>query len=116
MAEGENTQFNGDGFGRQKFIVRALEPADYAAWTDRAPGGPTLDEPTYAILRRQSVLAEARSDLGLERSAEPIVMGLGASGIFDRILAKYHGGGNSGRKTAWGGTGLPSKTPERGSE
>ena len=116
VAEGENTQFNGDGFCRQKFTVRALEPADYAAWTQRAPGGPTLDEPTYAILRRQSVLAEARSDLGLEKSAEPIVMGLGASDIFDRILAKYHGGGKSGPKTAWGGTGLPSKTPERGSE
>ena len=31
-AEGENTQFNGNGFGRQKFTVRALAPKDYASW------------------------------------------------------------------------------------
>lgn len=106
-AEGENTQFNGTGFGRQKFTVRALDPADYAAWAATVPRGPTLDEATYAILRRQSVLADARVDLGLNRSAEPVVMSLGSSDVFDRIVAKYHSRGNAGATTAWGGTGKP---------
>ncbi len=105
VAEGENTQFNGNGFGRQKFTVRALEPDDYAAWVARGNSGLTLDEKTYAILRRRTVLADARSDLGLEKRAEPIVMMLGQPDTFERIVAKYHGGTSAG--AGWGGTGLP---------
>ena len=104
QAEGENTQFNGDGFGRQKFTVRALDPADYIVWTARGDNGPTLDEATYATLRRRTVLADARGDLGLEKSAEPIVMALGQQDMFGEIVAKYHGDGEAER---WGGTGLP---------
>ena len=103
-AEGENTQFNGDGFGRQKFTVRALEPADYETWTATRDSGLTLDENTYATLRRRTVLADARGDLGLEEEAEPIIMTLGRPDIFQQIVAKYHGGGGTER---WGGTGLP---------
>ncbi|MAY76402.1 MULTISPECIES: cytochrome c oxidase subunit II [Alphaproteobacteria] len=104
QAEGENTQFNGDGFGRQKFTVRALDPAEYIVWTARGDNGPTLDEATYATLRRRTVLADARGDLGLEKSAEPIVMVLGQQDMFGEIVAKYHGDGGAER---WGGTGLP---------
>ena len=102
-AEGENTQFNGDGFGRQKFTVRALQPEDYAIWVDRAEGGLALDESTYALLRQQTVLADARGDLGLEKSAEPIIMTLNQNDVFEQIVAKYHqpAGGR------WGGIGLP---------
>jgi len=113
-AEGENTQFNGTGFGRQKFIVRALDPADYANWASAASQELVLDEPTYAILRRQSVLAEARSELGLEKGAEPIVMGLGVDDLFDKIIAKYHHRGTGDRDSVLGGTGLPSDTAQEG--
>ena len=107
-AEGENTQFNGDGFGRQKFLVRALEPADYADWVASGAGGLTLDEPTYAILRRQTVLADARKDLGLEKTAQPLVMTLAQPDTFDQIVAKYRDDdGNPARKQSWGGTGRP---------
>ena len=108
-AEGENTQFNGTGFGRQKFTVRALDPADYAAWAAGGTGGLTLDEATYAILRRQSVLADARADLGLDKGAEPIAMTLGTPDVFDRIVAKYHDDdGDPARTRSWGGTGKPA--------
>lgn len=106
-AEGENTQFNGDGFGRQKFRVRALQPADYTSWVERARSGLTLDEATYATLRRQTVLADARSDLGLEKNAEPLVMTLSQNDIFQQIIAKYHQRGGQVSGERWGGTGLP---------
>ncbi|MEL7689431.1 cytochrome ubiquinol oxidase subunit II [Citromicrobium bathyomarinum] len=102
-AEGENTQFNGDGFGRQKFTVRALDRADYKSWKARSGGALTLDDNTYRILRRRTVLAEARGDLGLEKIAAPIVMTLGQPDIFQQIVAKYHGG----EAERLGGTGLP---------
>lgn len=106
-AEGENTQFNGSGFGRQKFTVRALAPSDFAVWLAEGARGPTLDERSYATLRRQSVLADARTDLGLEKSAEPILMTLGQEDAFQQIIAKYHGPGGSSSDGRWGGTGLP---------
>ncbi len=106
-AQGENTQFNGSGFGRQKFTVRALAPADYASWIARGRSGLVLDESTYATLRRRTVLADARSDLGLEKRAEPIVMTLGQRDIFRQIVAKYHQPGGASAGGRWGGTGLP---------
>ena len=74
--------------------------------------GLTLDEGTYATLRRQSVLADARSDLGLDKRAEPIVMTLGQQGIFEQIVAKYHGTAGA----SWGGTGLPQAKATGGGE
>ncbi len=110
-AEGENTQFNGSGFGRQKFKVRALDPDEFDRWLDGPDSGLTLDEATYATLRRQSVLADAKSDLGLERSTGPLVMSLGARDVFDRVIGKYHrtgNGENAADAEAWGGIGLPA--------
>ena len=106
-AEGENTQFNGNGFGRQKFTVRALDPADYDEWVARGQNGLTLDEGSYATLRRQTVLIDARNDLGLEQSVEPIFMSLGAPDIFQEVIAKYHKRGEGSEKARWGGTGRP---------
>ncbi|MXO67010.1 cytochrome c oxidase subunit II [Altericroceibacterium endophyticum] len=106
-AEGENTQFNGDGFGRQKFTVRALAPADYEAWVASSKDGLALDEETYATLRRRTVLADARGDLGLNKRAQPIIMALGQQDIFQQIVAKYHGSGNTAASERWGGIALP---------
>lgn len=106
-AEGENTQFNGNGFGRQKFTVRALAPDDFAAWIARGQDGLALDETTYEKLRRQTVLIDARGDLGLDKNAEPIFMSLGDSGIFRQIVMKYHQPGTATAGERWGGRGLP---------
>ncbi len=105
VAEGENTQFNGSGFGRQKFTLRALAPDDYASWAARGGSGLALNEETYGELRRRTVLADARVDLGLSKSAEPIIMTLGRKDIFRQIIAKYHSRGD--HAAGWGGTGLP---------
>ncbi|WMS41937.1 cytochrome ubiquinol oxidase subunit II [Acuticoccus sp. MNP-M23] len=114
-AEGENTQFNGNSFGRQKFTVRALEPDDYTAWVSKGGGELTLDEATYTTLRKRSVLADARTDLGLAKSAEPITMTLAQPDMFRRIVAKYHQPGGGAATRTWGGTGLPeSDLPEIG--
>ena len=113
VALGENTQFNGSGFGRQKFIVRAVAAKEYRAWLASAKDDPTLDEATYAILRRQSVLADARADLGLDRSARPLVMRLAEPAMFERIVAKYHHTGR-GAPEAWGGTGRPAASASGG--
>ena len=106
-AEGENTQFNGNGFGRQKFIVRALDPDAFAQWTAGAAGAPGLDAKTYAKLRNRSVLADARLDLGMTRNAQPILMTLGDPELFRHVVAKYHSGGVRNASQRYAGTGEP---------
>ncbi len=107
MAEGENTQFNGRGFGRQKFTVRAMPAADFARWAKAGRSTITLDEAAYAKLRRRSVLVDARRDLGLEASSEPIVMTVGQPDMFRQIVAKYHENERAGAAQGWGGTNNP---------
>jgi cytochrome o ubiquinol oxidase subunit II len=52
---GLSAHFSGDGFSDMHFDVRAMSPAQFAAWTDRTrSAGPPLDEPAYAALARQS--------------------------------------------------------------
>ena len=110
VAEGENTQFNGNGFGRQKFAVRALTPADYESWVAASGDGLTLDQRSYAILRRQSVLADARGELGLSQTHDALKMRLGEPNVFDQVIAKYHRP-TSSNAAAWGGTGKPATNP-----
>jgi cytochrome o ubiquinol oxidase subunit II len=55
---GENAQFNGDGFPKQKFQVIGVNPNDFSRWVakqQKAPG--RLDDKAYQNLSRQSVIA-----------------------------------------------------------
>ncbi|WP_199288165.1 cytochrome c oxidase subunit II [Henriciella litoralis] len=108
-AEGENTQFNGAGFGRQKFTVIALEPDPYEAWVSSARDAAPLDDATYAVLRQRSVLADARADLGLSREATPLYFSAPDSALFERVVKKYHRPGTADTTDELGGTGLPAQ-------
>jgi len=56
---GENTQYNGTGFPRQKFEVIALPPADYGRWATRVrAGAKPLDAAAYHRLLERSVPAK----------------------------------------------------------
>jgi cytochrome o ubiquinol oxidase subunit II len=53
--QGRSAHFSGDGFSDMHFDVRAVSPADFAAWADQTrSAGPSLDEAAYAALARQS--------------------------------------------------------------
>jgi cytochrome o ubiquinol oxidase subunit II len=55
---GEASHFSGDGFSDMHFDVRAMQPADFAAWVKSTQNsGQTLDAATYTSLAKQSVLA-----------------------------------------------------------
>ena len=86
-----------------------MQPEQYAAWLSAVRGAPVLDDATYRVLRRRSVLAGARTDLGLSKHAIPIYFSAPDRSLFDRIVAKYHLSGDSGAVPVLGGTGLPPK-------
>jgi cytochrome o ubiquinol oxidase subunit II len=52
---GQSAHFSGDGFSDMHFDVQAVSPAQYAAWAQQtSSAGPSLDEPAYAALAKQS--------------------------------------------------------------
>ncbi len=55
---GLSSHYSGDGFSGMHFDVRALPPAQFAAWIDATRNsGPILDAGTYTALARQSMNA-----------------------------------------------------------
>jgi len=53
---GLSSHFSGDGFSDMHFEVRALPPAQFAAWIEGThKTGPTLDPTSYASLAKQSL-------------------------------------------------------------
>lgn len=74
---GENTQYNGTGFSRQKFDVVALVPGEYRQWLSRVRAGSApLDDAAYAKLFEKSV------------PPRPIFFSAVPDGLFQRILAR----------------------------
>jgi cytochrome o ubiquinol oxidase subunit 2 len=55
---GENSQFNGKGFQKQKFQVIGVSSADFDQWVTTLQKMPSrLDDKTYQDLSRQSIMA-----------------------------------------------------------
>jgi cytochrome o ubiquinol oxidase subunit 2 len=53
---GLSGHFSGDGFSGMHFDVRAVDPAQFAAWVSATRGaGPALDDASYAELEKQSM-------------------------------------------------------------
>jgi cytochrome o ubiquinol oxidase subunit 2 len=57
---GQNTQFNGPGFPKQRFRVLAVSTAAFDRFVARAKAAPRLDPLRYAILARQSTFEQPR--------------------------------------------------------
>ena len=63
---GENAQFNGFGFQRQKFTVSVMRPHRFSAWVGKVrSAGVPLDAAAYEKLSRQSTAAQARRQFGM---------------------------------------------------
>ncbi len=74
---GENTQYNGSGFAREKFDVVALPPAAYAAWLARVQaGGRPLDRAAYVQLFARTT------------PPQPIFYSSAPDGLFRQILMR----------------------------
>ena len=68
--QGENTQYNGRGFTKQKFETLAMQPEDFSAWVEgvRANGIP-LDPVTYRTLAMRTDRDEVQAALGTAQNA-----------------------------------------------
>jgi cytochrome o ubiquinol oxidase subunit 2 len=74
---GLSSHYSGDGFSDMHFDVRALPPAQFAAWVDATKSaGPTLDPASYATLAKQSI------------DATPFTFGAIQPGMFQQIVTQ----------------------------
>ncbi len=91
---GQNVQFNGDQFYRQKFTADAMTPADFEAWTDRVRAeGVPLSPEAYAAVQQRSTVEQTRKALGaVERPLGAIYFSGVSPGLFDNIVQSFHGG------------------------
>lgn len=90
-ALGQNTQYSGDGFAKQKFSLRAVPEADWNAWVNKAHNTPlALDARTYTKLARRGSLDDARATLAPDQHGGPLLFSLAQPDLFDRIVHRYH--------------------------
>ncbi|WP_424987328.1 cytochrome ubiquinol oxidase subunit II [Microbulbifer sp. S227A] len=92
--EGENTQFNGDGFTQQKFRAMAQTDADFASWSARVrAGGVPLDVDAYGRLAIRSSPAEVHAEFATPAMPTNAVwFGSVLPDLFERVLHRYHQG------------------------
>jgi cytochrome o ubiquinol oxidase subunit 2 len=92
LFNGENAQFNGDGFSQQHFLARALTPAGFDAWVRlvRSKGIP-LSASAYRTLERRTTLIDTRRALGVPHGARGAVyFDRIPRGLFQRIVRSFH--------------------------
>ena len=91
---GENTQFNGSGFDKQKFTAHAMSAADFNAWVKRvAADGIALTPAAYDTLRKQSTVKGARAALHADRMPPGVLLFTGVPPkLFGNIVRSFHGG------------------------
>lgn len=86
---GQNTQYNGAGFAREKFAVLALDGRGYQAWMERTHGpGQILDEAGWRKLSQRTVVPH------------PMFFGGVQPGLFRQVLTETGGMAHSGMATA----------------
>lgn len=92
--QGENTQYNGRGFTKQKFLTQAMQPEDFEAWVAsvRANGRP-LTEETYQTLAMRTDRDEVQAALGTpQMPLRALYFTLEDGDLFHSILHRYHSG------------------------
>ncbi|WP_162946978.1 cytochrome ubiquinol oxidase subunit II [Ruegeria sp. EL01] len=92
--QGENTQYNGRGFTKQKFETRAMQPDDFSAWVEEVrKNGIVLDQSTYQILAMRTDRDEVQKALGTAQMPDnALYFKLDDGDLFHSILHRYHSG------------------------
>ncbi len=91
--QGENTQYNGRGFTKQKFATLAMEDGGFDAWVDQVKSvGIPLDEVTYGTLAMRSDRDEVQAALGTPDMPDAALYFTVQDDLFRSIIARYHSG------------------------
>ncbi|MGV6804300.1 MAG: cytochrome ubiquinol oxidase subunit II [Ruegeria sp.] len=92
--QGENTQYNGRGFTKQKFATVAMQHEDFNAWVAAVrKNGIVLDPATYRTLAMRTDRDEVQAALGTPLMPDnALYFRLDDGDLFHGILGRYHSG------------------------
>lgn len=91
--QGENTQYNGRGFTKQKFQTVAMSAEEFNEWVDEVrSNGIALNDETYRILAMRTDRDEVQAALGTAQMPDnALYFTLEDSNLFHSIVHRYHG-------------------------
>ena len=100
IMEGENTQYNGEGFTEQKFKAIALSPLDFERWvTNVRKKSIRLDKQTYGVLARRATRTESFNTLGTSEMPDKVLyFTLTEPNLFHQVVHRYHSPGGVSRE------------------
>lgn len=92
--QGENTQYNGRGFTKQKFATLSMQTEDFNAWVRSVQDkGILLDQSTYHTLAMRSDRDEVQAALGTPQMPDnALYFKLDEGDLFHSIVHRYHSG------------------------
>ncbi|WP_271949015.1 cytochrome ubiquinol oxidase subunit II [Ruegeria faecimaris] len=91
--QGENTQYNGRGFTKQKFKAIAMAPQEFNDWAENVQAnGVPLSAETYRTLAMRTDRDEVQAMLGNDQMpTDALYFTLADGDLFQSILHRYHG-------------------------
>ena len=93
VMQGENTQYNGRGFTKQKFRTIAMSGEDFDTWVEEVHNNSIqLDAATYRKLAMRTDRDEVQAALGTSRMTDDALYFSIEDGLFRNILSRYHSG------------------------
>lgn len=92
--QGENTQYNGRGFSKQKFATLAMQSDEFDTWVDHVQkSGVLLNPVTYRTLAMRTDRDEVQAALGTPQMPDnALYFRLDDGDLFQSILGRYHNG------------------------
>lgn len=93
VMQGENTQYNGRGFTKQKFRTIAMSGEDFDPWVEKVRNNSIqLDVATYRKLAMRTDRDEVQAALGTSRMPDDALYFTIEDDLFRNILSRYHSG------------------------
>ena len=88
---GENTQYNGDGFPNDRFNVRVMTSGDFQAFASQVHAqGIPLDDTSYAVLHKDSIVQDAHKQLHMTAGpADTVWFSSVPPDFFRKLVAHY---------------------------
>ncbi|WP_371809774.1 cytochrome ubiquinol oxidase subunit II [Ruegeria sp. HKCCD6428] len=93
VMQGENTQYNGRGFTKQKFRTVAMHSDEFESWAREVrENGIRLDPETYQMLAMRTDRDEVQAALGTDKMPKDALYFTMEQDLFQMILHRYHSG------------------------
>lgn len=93
VMQGENTQYNGRGFTKQKFRTVAMHSDEFESWAQKVrENGIRLDPETYQMLAMRTDRDEVQAALSTDKMPKDALYFTMEQDLFQTILHRYHSG------------------------